>query len=40
MGGSAVGRSALERVQGGQNRNQATALGAFAGQQVVTISGR
>ena len=40
MGGSAVGRGAVDRVYGGGNRNAATARGAFAGQQVVTVGGQ
>ena len=37
MGGTAAGRGAKDRVFGGNNQNRATAKGAFADQQVVTI---
>ena len=40
MGGSAVGRSAQDRVYGVAHRNAATARGAVAGQQVVTVVGQ
>jgi len=40
MGGTAMGRGAVDKVFGGNNQNRATARGAFANQQVVTVGGQ